>query len=80
MFALIQIAVRFKIFQVIITVLRWSSVAFKDGKITYNEALDLGLKLGKIYGLPVGFSVHKNLNDPGDILIRPDNPKEDNES
>jgi hypothetical protein len=42
----------FKIFTIMATLAGWSTKALADGKVTAAEALELGIQLAAILGLP----------------------------
>ena len=67
----------FKIIKALFIVSTWSKKALKDGKVSYQEVLDLGLKLATLLGLPAGFTTHKNIPLPGDKNYNIDKLKED---
>lgn len=67
----------FKIFKVFGTVSRWADKALEDGKVTAQEAVDLGLELAKDLGLPTEFNLPTPFIQPEQ---KPDSPEESQEA
>ncbi len=67
----------YKIFKVFFTVCSWSKNALKDGKVSYNEALELGSKLALILDLPAGYKQYTNIALSGDKIWGDDKKKEE---
>ena len=56
----------FTIIKALFIVSTWAKKALKDGKVSYNEVLDLGISLAALLGLTTNYTVHKNIPLPGD--------------
>ena len=46
-----------KMFSVLSILVEWSTKALADGKVTAEEALDLGIQLASVLGLPTEIDV-----------------------